>query len=118
MSESSEPLEICRSEMQSRYPRQTWICEWEGIISPRRGVFLVEAGHHLDAKQTAKKYLRDKVLHSLDFTFKVRVPSLLERAQLKFTPQLLCSGSGKVKAGHPASKGFAGSSSAGSTNKT
>jgi hypothetical protein len=117
----SEPVHLYRSQRESRQARRFWICEWgaTGVEPMARGVFVVEAGHYLDAKQTAKKALRDDLARACDFTYAVRLASLLERAQLKFAPARSVLET-KMPVGTPApcARKFAGESPADSTSKT
>jgi hypothetical protein len=103
--------------MESRHPRRVWVCEWQSAINAlvQSGTFLVEAGHFLDAKQTAKKVLRDDLVHSLKFTFTIRLVSLLERAQLKITPAIVVL---EKKNAASSAKKFAETVSVDSTSKT
>jgi len=84
----SKPLLSFKSQRENRQPLRLWVCEYEitGTISPSNGVFVIEAGHFLDARQISKKVLRDELARGVDFKFQVRQASLLERAQLKVAP--------------------------------
>jgi hypothetical protein len=117
----SQPIQLYRSQIESRIPSRFWVCEWQSATngSVQNGTFLVEAGHFLDAKQTAKKVLRDDLIHSLKFTFTIRLPSLLERAQLKITPPIaILENKNPAPACAPGGEKFAEPNSADSKSKT
>jgi len=115
------PIQLYRSQIESRIPTRIWVCEWQSEQSSTGsgGTFLVEAGHYLDAKQTAKKVLRDDLIHSLKFTFTIRLASLLERGQLKITPPIaVLEKKNPAPASAPGDDKFAENNSADSTSKT
>ena len=117
----SKPIHLYRSQRESRYPLRLWICEWQSIVlaSVPGGVFLVEAGHHLDAQQTAKKILRDELVHALRFTFTIRPASTNETTLIKSAPAGTVLEAGiSAAASSPRDKHFADGSSADSTSKT
>ncbi len=120
----SKPLHICRAPIKSRYPWHVWVCEWQwqctgSLAILASGLFLVEARHPIEATHTAKKFLRDELLESLDFTFEIRALGLLERLQLRFMPKLLFSQDREATAARdPAPKLFADTMSADSKSKT
>jgi hypothetical protein len=88
MFDLSQPLQLYRSHRMSPKRLQLFVCEWEsiGIASVPGGVFLVEAGHRLDARQTAKKSLRDGIVRSARFTFTIRPAIADEIEQVKHAP--------------------------------
>jgi len=123
MFDLSKPLHICPSPARRIYSRRFWVCEWDQparVFRPAtKGLFLVEAQHAIDARQTAKKFLRDELLKTLDFNFTIREPGLLERAQLKLQSKLLFAQSAPAGAGSAATNKFVGpGSTTGSTSKT
>jgi len=122
MFDLSKPLHICRSPARRNYSRGFWVCEWDQparVFRPAtKGLFLVEAQHAIDARQAAKKFLRDELLKSLDFNFTIREPGFLERAQLKFQPKLLFTQGAPAGAGSAATNKFVDLGSTRSTSKT
>jgi hypothetical protein len=117
----SQPIHLYRSQIESRIPSRFWVCEWQSALGAtfQGGIFLVEAGHYLDARQTAKKVLRDDLVHSLKFTFTIRLASLLERAQIKIeSPIVVLEKKNPSPASAPDDEKFAETNSADSKNKT
>ena len=88
MLDLSKIVRLARQPPSGRRPRQIVLCEWEslGQAGPRRGSFLVECTCMVEARQAAKRFLRDGLLHSSEFTFKIRPLNLVERIRLKFAP--------------------------------
>jgi hypothetical protein len=65
-----------------------WVCEWTVTTdaAPLRGVYLVHGKHPIEARQIARKAVRDGVARGREFKVEVREPTLLDRMQLKFSP--------------------------------
>jgi hypothetical protein len=77
MCNPSKTIAIYRSQRSSA---ELFICEWQSVgAGVHNGLFFVEAGHLLDAKQTAKRALRDDLAKDCEFSFTIRAPILLER---------------------------------------
>jgi hypothetical protein len=89
MLDFSKPIQLYWSQTKRQLPFQDWVCEWESHVHakpPREGIFLIKSRHFLDARQTAKKVLRDRLVLCRAFTFKIRPPTSLEQSQLTLAP--------------------------------
>lgn len=85
MFNSSNPIRFYRGR-NSQKQFQLWVCQWRANFPAiERDKFFLEAGHILEAKQIAKKIVRDEILCSKEFTFKVRQPTVMEE-KLRLTP--------------------------------
>lgn len=71
-----KPLYLYEGVQPWRRDRRIWVCQWRSFVHAKpeqRGVFLVQASHVLETKQTAKKVLRDELVLCLAFNFQVRL---------------------------------------------
>lgn len=67
-----------------------WVCEWKmsGAAPSICGVFLIEAGHYVEAKHTAHKFFRDHLSPARVDSYRVREVAFFERCQVSLA-QLL-----------------------------
>lgn len=88
MFDLSKIVRLARQPPSGRRPRQIVLCEWEspGQAGPRRGSFLVECTCMVEARQAAKRFLQDELLHSRYFSFQIRPLNLVDRIRLKIAP--------------------------------
>jgi len=61
----------------------TYLCAWR-VESGQVGRFTVSAKHPIEARQKAKRHLRDSIVPDSDGEFEVRKANLIERLQSFF----------------------------------
>ena len=78
MSNLTDTLTVWQRE-DTRADASLWVCEWQGATP---GEFFVRAGHYYEARQTAKRVIRDHMAVAGKVRFEVCAAGLLDRGWL------------------------------------